>query len=542
MRRSKSWITRRAITSPADSKELTPVVSFPFDPTLDIERMDSKPGDSLDVGEGFNMTSGEDVKIVSKIVIRHPENPDLVLFGLRRDDAAWCTPGGHVDPGEDPMTAMFREFREECGLDLASAQHGISVEVKNRPVVVHIFEGQGPSPEIWSQLSADSDPDSEFICYQYIDPFNTDLPLHIPAKSNAVLYYLSSPEHKKGYMNSLMDLTTEKEAAAPQSPAVGTYLPQGPGLQFRRTDESLADSYHDENQFEDPTLKLGRAVPYDTHGYSPADPMLESLGDVDMVQHANLNKHAQDGGWITMNNHPVKVNDAGTVESGPAKGIKLPNAEHKDLKTLEKEDKIGNGKLENPKKVEGPGSTIHEKDKDAAIDNLAGQIKDKDWDAFIDHMDQAFQDAKIGQIDSEEAAQIGRSHNLTFKSDPDNESMHSPNKNNRGKEVKDPSIVVEFDGKFYALDGQHRLNNAIHEGKPANVAIFKGDFLSKFGITPEYFAGKKTYDKEAGQEVSMEAAINPGISTENSSGLSVKMENQREDFDLLKNFSVRTPV
>lgn len=37
------------------------------------------------------------------------------LFLLRSDDGYWGTPGGHVERGETPYTAMLRELEEETG-------------------------------------------------------------------------------------------------------------------------------------------------------------------------------------------------------------------------------------------------------------------------------------------------------------------------------------------------------------------------------------------------------------------------------------------
>jgi len=34
----------------------------------------------------------------------------------RIDPHRWCLPGGHVDPGEDPVAAAHRELLEETGL------------------------------------------------------------------------------------------------------------------------------------------------------------------------------------------------------------------------------------------------------------------------------------------------------------------------------------------------------------------------------------------------------------------------------------------
>lgn len=527
----------RARTSPADTKELPAATSFPFSPDSDSESEGLSSGNP-EQGMGLTRTS-QAGKVVCKVLIPHPENSNLFLFGLRRDDHAWCNPGGHAEPGETPEEAMLREFQEECGVPLESAELVYSQDVPEKNLVVHVFIGPPAEPDFWLSLDNSGDPDSEFACYQFIDPLDTDLPLHIPLQFSAVGKYLRSPE-KAAYANSLLDLTTEKEASEPKpgspgyaekfSQSLKSKLGQGPDAKFMRTDEKIKDSYHDENQFEDADLHMGSLI-----------------------------KEAQDDQWVTMSGHPVLL-DHGTVKSGPAKGTKLPDAKHEPLKELEKKDKAESKKLE-PKRTEGSDRPIHQKDKDAAIDNLAGSIKDKDWDSFMDHMDEAFKSAQVGEVDAAQAAQIGRSHNLTFGSDPDNEDLHKHNKEKRGKDVKDPSIIIEFEGKYYALDGQHRLNNAIKDKKPANVAVLKGDFLKKFGITEKTFEGKKTWDKESSaepyssggfspadpmledtEEVQMVQHARSAVSTENSKGLGFKEENEREDIALMKDLSVRTPA
>lgn len=175
--------------------------------------------------------------------------------------------------------------------------------------------------------------------------------------------------------------------------------------------------------------------------------------------------------------------------------LKLPEPE--TVPTVKAVSDAAFNETDHPRKDDGEFSSgggqkgIHDKDKDAAINFLLGSIKDKDYDDFIDNFDKAAESAKVGKVDPKTAASFKRSHNFTFESDPDNESLNK--KGERGKEVSDPSVVLEFNGEHYVLDGQHRLNKAVKEGKSANVAIIKGDFLKKYGITEKTFEGKKSY-------------------------------------------------
>jgi 8-oxo-dGTP diphosphatase len=46
---------------------------------------------------------------------------DRVLMIYHSQLHKWLPVGGHIEMGEDPDQALFREIREECGLDVEIA-------------------------------------------------------------------------------------------------------------------------------------------------------------------------------------------------------------------------------------------------------------------------------------------------------------------------------------------------------------------------------------------------------------------------------------
>lgn len=47
-----------------------------------------------------------------ELLLVHPGGP----FWSKKDDGAWFIPKGQLEPGEEPLAAAQREFREELGL------------------------------------------------------------------------------------------------------------------------------------------------------------------------------------------------------------------------------------------------------------------------------------------------------------------------------------------------------------------------------------------------------------------------------------------
>jgi len=74
-----------------------------------------------------------------EVLLAHPGGP----FWSRKDVGAWSIPKGEIDPGEDPVAAARREFREEIGLDVTGPLEPLGQQKQGSGKLVHIWASEG---------------------------------------------------------------------------------------------------------------------------------------------------------------------------------------------------------------------------------------------------------------------------------------------------------------------------------------------------------------------------------------------------------------
>jgi len=74
-----------------------------------------------------------------EVLLAHPGGP----FWSRKDVGAWSIPKGEIDPGEDPVAAARREFREEIGLEVTGPVAPLGQQKQGSGKLVRIWASEG---------------------------------------------------------------------------------------------------------------------------------------------------------------------------------------------------------------------------------------------------------------------------------------------------------------------------------------------------------------------------------------------------------------
>jgi len=74
-----------------------------------------------------------------EFLLAHPGGP----YWEGRHDGAWTIPKGRIDPGEEPLRAAIREFREETGFEPAGPYLPLGTITQRSGKVVHAWAFEG---------------------------------------------------------------------------------------------------------------------------------------------------------------------------------------------------------------------------------------------------------------------------------------------------------------------------------------------------------------------------------------------------------------
>jgi 8-oxo-dGTP pyrophosphatase MutT (NUDIX family) len=139
--------------------------------------------------------------------------PGHMLWGKRRDDGKWTTPGGHLHPSESPVDGAVRELAEESGIVvIADKLKPLGAVTNAKGVRIHIFRLDVPK---MISPTTKRDPDKEIEVWEWV-PFESGrLPAHIlsnlHAQPNAIVAALRIDRTVMGAGGPAVDtlLTTE---------------------------------------------------------------------------------------------------------------------------------------------------------------------------------------------------------------------------------------------------------------------------------------------------------------------------------------------
>lgn len=121
------------------------------------------------------------------------------LMGVRQDNGKWTEPGGHLNKGEDPLSGVVREVKEETGMTIPAkdfllmGHKDVKPPDKKEPIRVWAFRVDLDKDK---KMVTDKDPDDEVFGWNWVMVKNNKLPkivdnnLHVPSDKNVLHYFL----------------------------------------------------------------------------------------------------------------------------------------------------------------------------------------------------------------------------------------------------------------------------------------------------------------------------------------------------------------
>ncbi|ROO84441.1 ADP-ribose pyrophosphatase YjhB (NUDIX family) [Actinocorallia herbida] len=73
------------------------------------------------------------IRKAARAILLDPEHR-VLLLRYDENGGFWATPGGSLDPGETPQTALARELREELGITAVDLGPELAIRTKDHPV------------------------------------------------------------------------------------------------------------------------------------------------------------------------------------------------------------------------------------------------------------------------------------------------------------------------------------------------------------------------------------------------------------------------
>jgi 8-oxo-dGTP pyrophosphatase MutT (NUDIX family)/GNAT superfamily N-acetyltransferase len=135
---------------------------------------------------GKSQRDREETEVASIAVLRDGE----LLWLRRADSGLWTMPGGHLNPGEEPLAGAIRELREETGLTPHPGDFeflGDDLVPGNSKLRIFSFAVEVPS-DTAPDLS--KDPDQEASEFKWWDELPESEQCHVPHASNVTLKLL----------------------------------------------------------------------------------------------------------------------------------------------------------------------------------------------------------------------------------------------------------------------------------------------------------------------------------------------------------------